>query len=211
MLSSLVQRIIYKYITSGIKCTKVLAEDGITTKELVISQLDGLSREMSVNINLFRGKYPNITRMASIAKNLDEYQFLVCREISSIPDFDPMKIQLQKYRVGVIAAFAKLVAILEDVDNLSAELEKWNSFANSLLVETSETLLKARNKMKKKEGNNNDVNSSNSSDQFQAGYSQQNLRIKEALNFFGVPEKEIDEELIRVYSGNTDLDKLTEP
>lgn len=208
MLSSLVQRIIYKYITSGIKCAKILAEDGITTKELVISQLDGLSREMSVNINLLRGKYPNITRTASIAKNLDEYQFLVCREISSIPDFDPMKIQLQKYRVGVIAAFAKLVAILADVDNLSAELEKWNSFANSLLVETSETLLKARNKMKKKEGDNND---SNSSDQFQAGYSQQNLRIKEALNFFGVPEKEIDEELIRVYSGNTDLDKLTEP
>jgi hypothetical protein len=208
MLSSLVQQIIYKYITSGIKCTKVLAEDGITSKELVISQLDGLSREMSVNINLLRGKYPNITRTASIAKNLDEYQFLVCREISSIPDFDPLKIQLQKYRVGVIAAFAKLVAILEDADNLSAELEKWNSFANSLLVETSETLLKARNKMKKKEGHNND---SNSSDQFQAGYSQQNLRIKEALNFFGVPENDIDEELIRVYSGNTDLDKLTEP
>ena len=207
MLSSLVQQIIYKYITSGIKCTKVLAEDGITTKELVISQLDGLSREMSVNINLLRGKYPNITRTASIAKNLDEYQFLVCREISSIPDFDPLKIQLQKYRVGVIAAFAKLVAILEDVDNISAELEKWNSFANSLLVETSETLLKARNKMKKKEGHNND---SNSSDQFQAGYSQQNLRIKEALNFFGVPENDIDEELIRVYSGNTDLDKLKE-
>jgi len=206
-LSSLVQQIIYKYITSGIKCTKVLAEDGITSKELVISQLDGLSREMSVNINLLRGKYPNITRTASIAKNLDEYQFLVCREISSIPDFDPLKIQLQKYRVGVIAAFAKLVAILEDADNLSAELEKWNSFANSLLVETSETLLKARNKMKKKEGHNND---SNSSDQFQAGYSQQNLRIKEALNFFGVPENDIDEELIRVYSGNTDLDKLKE-
>jgi hypothetical protein len=208
MLSSLVQQIIYKYITSGIKCTKVLAEDGITSKELVISQLDGLSREMSANINLLRGKYPNITRTASIAKNLDEYQFLVCREISSIPDFDPLKIQLQKYRVGVIAAFAKLVVILEDADNLSAELEKWNSFANSLLVETSETLLKARNKMKKKEGHNNDVNSS---DQFQAGYSQQNLRIKEALNFFGVPENDIDEELIRVYSGNTDLDKLTEP
>ena len=210
MLSSLVQRIIYKYITSGIKCTKVLSEDGITSKELVISQLDGLSREMSVNINLLRGKYPSITRTASIAKNLDEYQFLVCREISSIPDFDPLKIQLQKYRVGVIAAFAKLVAILEDADNLSAELEKWNSFADSLLVVTSETLLKARNKMKK-ESNNNDVNSSNSSDQFQAGYSQQNLRIKEALNFFGVPENDIDEELIRVYSGNTDLDKLTEP
>ena len=208
MLSSLVQQIIYKYITSGIKCTKVLAEDGITTKELVISQLDGLSREMSVNINLLHGKYPNITRTASIAKNLDEYQFLVCREISSIPDFEPLKIQLQKHRVGVIAAFAKLVAILEDADNLSAELEKWNSFANSLLVETSETLLKARNKMKKKEGHNND---SNSSDQFQAGYSQQNLRIKEALNFFGVPENDIDEELIRVYSGNTDLDKLKEP
>jgi hypothetical protein len=208
MLSSLVQQIIYKYITSGIKCTKVLAEDGITSKELVISQLDGLSREMSVNINLLRGKYPNITRTASIAKNLDEYQFLVCREISSIPDFDPLKIQLQKYRVGVIAAFAKLVAILEDANNLSAELEKWNSFANSLLVQTSETLLKARNKMKKKEGHDND---SNSSDQFQAGYSQQNLRIKEALNFFGVPENDIDEELIRVYSGNTDLDKLKEP
>jgi len=31
------------------------------------------------------------------------------------------------------------------------------------------------------------------------------------LNFFGVPENDIDEELIRVYSGNTDLDKLTEP
>jgi hypothetical protein len=206
MLSSLVQRIIYKYITSGIKCTKVLAEDGITTKELVITQLDGLSREMSVNINLLRGKYPNITRTASIAKNIDEYQFLVCREISLIPDFDPLKIQLQKYRVGVIAAFAKLVAILEDVDNLSAELDKWNSFANSLLVETSETLLKARNKMKKEGYNNN----SNSSDQFQTGYSQQNLRIKEALNFFGVPEKDIDEELIGVYSGNTDVDKVTE-
>ena len=125
MLSSLVQRIIYKYITSGIKCAKILAEDGITTKELVISQLDGLSREMSVNINLLLGKYPNITRTASIAKNLDEYQFLVCREISSIPDFDPLKIQLQKYRVGVIAAFAKLV-------DLSAS--KFSAKAKGLVV-----------------------------------------------------------------------------
>ena len=54
---------------------------------------------------------PAIGDVASAAKNLDEYQFLICSLVPSLPDSNPSKMELQKYRVAIIAAFAKLVPL----------------------------------------------------------------------------------------------------
>src|SRR5207247_8882904 len=79
-------------------------------------------------------------------KNLDEYQFLLCSLIRSLPDSDPSKLELQKYRVGIIAAFARMV------DNLLVirqdDLEKWNRHARLLLDETSDVYIKVKSNAK---------------------------------------------------------------
>ncbi len=96
-----------------------------------------------------------------------------------MPDSNPMKLQLQKYRIGIFGAFAKLVPLLISL-NSNEELQSWNSFANILLMEVSESLVKARSNPK----------------EWKRSY---NIRLKEALDFFEIPEKEVEEELIRIY------------
>ena len=49
--------------------------------------------------------------------------------------------ELQKYRVVIIAAFAKLVSLLNNMRQ--EELEQWSKHAKALLEGTSETYLNA--------------------------------------------------------------------
>ena len=51
----------------------------------------------------------SIRGTSSLAKNLDEYQYIVCH---AIPDANPYKKELQKCRVLIIASFAKLIPML---------------------------------------------------------------------------------------------------
>ena len=152
-------------------CDRLLTNDGITSPELRIKGLQGVFGAASVDV---RKVVPQVAHTASIAKNLDEYQFLLCSLIRSLPDSDPSKLELQKYRVGIVAAFARMV------DNLLAmrqdDLEKWNRYARLLLDETSEVYVKVRSNAK--------------------------LRVtshKEAFEFFGVPEDKIDSSLREFY------------
>ena len=177
----LIQVIVNKHISTVQKCRKLLSKDGITSQELVIESLDGLFDGITANIKLQRTVLANIGHTATIAKNLDQYQFIICTEIPSMHDSNPLKLQLQKYRIAIIASFVKLVPLLRSL-NSDKDLEKWNSFANILLTEASETVVKARTIQK----------------EVRKSYSI-NVRLKEALDFFGVPEKEIDHELESMY------------
>ena len=181
-MQKLLQAIVNKHISTAQRCRKLLSRDGITTQELVIDRLDGLFEGISVNIKSQRTTLSNIGYTATIAKNLDQYQFIICSEIPSMYDSNPFKLQLQKYRIAIIASFVKLVPLLRTL-NSNKDLQKWNSFANILLMEASETLVKARTNQK----------------EVRKSYSNNNIRLKETLDFFDVPEEEIDHELESIY------------
>jgi hypothetical protein len=51
--------------------------------------------------------------------------------------------ELQKYRVAIIAAFVKLVPLLLLKDIRQEDLVQWSKYAKALLEETSDAYLKA--------------------------------------------------------------------
>ena len=161
-------------LLAGPGCRKLLAGDGITTAELSIKGMQGVFEAASVDARSARKSVPEVGQAASLAKNLDEYQFLICSLVPSLPDSDPSKLQLQKYRVGIVAAFAMLAALLKEAS--PGDLAQWNHHARSLLEETSEAYVKAKSDAKLQV----------------AGH-------KEAFEFFGVSEEKIDVALAAFY------------
>jgi hypothetical protein len=155
-------------------CRRLLASDGITSPELIVTGMQGIFEAASVDVRSARKNIPAIGEAASIAKNLDEYQLLICSLVPSLPDSNPSKLQLQKYRVATVAAFAMLAAMLKEIR--PGDLAQWNRHARSLLEETSEAYLKAK-----------------SNAQLQVA------SHKDAFEFFGVPEDRIDAALRAFY------------
>jgi len=100
---------------------------------------------------------PAIGDVASAAKNLDEYQFLICSLVPSLPDSNPSKMELQKYRVAILAAFAKLVPLLLLKDIRQDDLVQWSKHAKALLEETSDTYLQANSNSKMQITSHKDV------------------------------------------------------
>jgi hypothetical protein len=155
-------------------CQRMLIGDGITVSELSVKGLPGVIEAASVDMRWARKNIPSIGQSASIAKNLDEYQLMICSMIPSIPDSDPRKLQLQKYRVAAVAAFARLAAVLKELD--AESLGRWNANAGPLMESTSEAYLKARSNSKL-----------------------QVASRKETFEFFEVPEDKIDAALAAFY------------
>jgi len=131
-MANLCQIIVNKYIINDIKCHKLLSKDGITTQDLVIDKIEGLFEGISVNVKLQRSRFASIGSTSSIAKNLDEYQYIVCSEVRSLPDSNPFKKELQKYRIIIITSFAKLIPILSSLGS-DKDLQDWNRFAQVLI------------------------------------------------------------------------------
>jgi hypothetical protein len=98
---------------------------------------------VSIDARSTKKSVPAVGDVASAAKNLDEYQFLICSLVPSLPDSNPSKMELQKYRVAIIAAFAKLVPMLLLKSMRQDDLVQWSKHAKALLEETSDTYLKA--------------------------------------------------------------------
>ena len=177
-MANLSQIIVNKYIINDIKCHELLSKDGVTTQDLVIDNVS--FQDISVNIKLQRSRFPSIGSTSSIAKNLDEYQYIVCSEVRSLPDSNPFKKELQKYRIIIMTSFAKLIPILSSLGS-DKDLQEWNRFAQVLLTQVSETLHKTR------------VN--------QKGYEKSNSKaLKSAFDFFGISEEEVDNILQNIYS-----------
>jgi hypothetical protein len=162
-------------LAADLSCQKLLIDDGITTSNLSIKSIQGIIDPISIDARSTRKNIPALGDTASIAKNLDEYQYLICSLIPSLPDTNPSKLALQKYRVATVAAFAMLTALLKEIS--PEELAKWNTHAKSLLEETSEAYVKAKSNAKL-----------------------QVTSHKEAFKFFGVPEDRIDEALRIFYN-----------
>jgi hypothetical protein len=144
-LPSLINSIISRQLNSS-SCSKLLLGDGVTTFDLTIKGVHGLFGPVSIDVQSTRRSATAIGDVASAAKNLDEYQFLICSLVPSLPDSNPSKMELQKYRVAIIAAFAKLVLLLKDIRQ--EDLVQWSKHAKALLEETSDTYHKASSNSK---------------------------------------------------------------
>jgi hypothetical protein len=155
-LPSLLNSIISRQLSSS-SCSKLLSGDGITTFDLTIKGVHGLFEPVSIDVRSTRKIVPAIGDVASAAKNLDEYQFLICSLVPSLPDSNPSKMELQKYRVTILAAFAKLVPLLLLKDIRQDDLVQWSKHAKALLEETSDTYLKTNSNSKMQIASHKDV------------------------------------------------------
>lgn len=131
-------RLINKYV-ENLDCFFAILSDGITSDNFMITKSDGLFLPTTLNVQ-FKNRYPSLGKTFSIAKNLDYYQNKICQLVPSFPDSSSMKINLQKYRVIVIALLLRLVEIIHT--RLSEpSLQEWNILADSVLISTSETVI----------------------------------------------------------------------
>ena len=155
------------------RCRKFLAGDGITTPEFTISAFPGVFEGLSIDARAARKSSPAFGDAFSVAKNLDEYQFRICTLVPSLAD-SPVKVMLQKYRIAIAAAFAKLVPVIRDDQ---AGLPAWTQHARSLLVEASDAYVAATASVPRAP----------------------KPKIGEALVFFGLHEVDVDKALASVY------------
>jgi|SRR5919106_4347710 hypothetical protein len=133
----LLHAIIQRSISSYLPCRSLVSSDGITTRNFTIDCFPGIYAGASIDAVLSRRTINILGNTLGIAKNLDEYQLKICSKIPSIPDSDPVKLHLQKFRIGIIASFAALVPILHS-DEPAKGLVRWNIFAAKLLRKTSD-------------------------------------------------------------------------
>jgi hypothetical protein len=178
------------YITNDRKCHKLLSNDGITSPVLTIDKVEGLFEGITVNVKFRKSSFASIGTTSSIAKNLDEYQYIVCREIRSIHDINPYKKDLQKYRILIISAFAKLIPLLASITS-DKNLQDWNRFAQILLTQVSETLVKSRVNRERNNGTDSRIMNS-------TALSKQN-QITDVCKFLDIPEQEMDKLLEELY------------
>jgi hypothetical protein len=169
------RRIIEKYIINDAKCCKFMSKDGITTQELAIEKVDGIFDSVQMDARP-ESTLPAVARACGILKNLDDYQYIVCSEIRGIPDSSPYKKILQKYRVTIVAAFARFVIIIRS--KIMTVLQEWIHFAQLLLEVLSDTLAKAR---------------------LNTDFKPSNEPTGLMFDYFGMPEKEVDDLLESIY------------
>ena len=153
------------------KCKKFLAGDGVTTLDFTLLSLAGVFEGVSFDARAAKKEMPALGEAFGIAKNLDEYQHRICNLVPSLADSDPAKVQLQKYRIGIIAAFARLAVLVK-----TGEVSEWNRHARLLLEEASNAY----------------VASGSGSKPYAAS-------IAGALTFFGLQENAVDRALAAMY------------
>jgi hypothetical protein len=177
-MANLYRIIINKYIINDAKCHRLLSSDGVTSRDLVIEKVRGLLEGIRVDTKSEASMLPNIVKASGIAKNLDQYQYIVCSEVRDIPDTNSYKKELQKYRIAIIASFAKLISIL--LSRSDRDLQEWNYFAQILLTQISEILAKVRLKQDKHDNINKDL-------------------LKSTFDYFDLPEPDVDRILQSIY------------
>ena len=131
----LLHAIIQRSISSHLPCRSLVSSDGITTRNFTIDCFPGIYARTSIDAALSRRTINILGNTLGIAKNLDEYQLKICLKIPSIPDSDPVKLYSQKFRIGIIASFAILVATLHsDAKGIFAAklLRKTSDFFNNM-------------------------------------------------------------------------------
>jgi hypothetical protein len=153
------------------KCKKFLAGDGVTTPDFTLVSLAGVFEGTSFDARAAKKQAPALGEAFGIAKNLDEYQHRICALVPSLADSDPAKVRLQKYRIAIIAAFAKLAALIK-----TGDVAEWSRHARLLLEEASNAYVAAG-----------------------SGQKPYAASIADALSFFGLQEGAVDGALASMY------------
>lgn len=174
-MGSVVLAAIMRFI--GTPCRRLLAGDGITSVDFTVNNAHGIFERLSIDARAAKKSAPAIGGTFGIAKNLDEYQYRICSLLPSLADSNPAKVQLQKYRIAIIASFAALVATIKS----GASTAEWNIHARALLVESSDLYVAA------------------AAAATSSGQGMQPTRAGDAFSFFGVPEQEVDKAVKQMY------------
>jgi hypothetical protein len=133
--------IVQKLADGTLQCERMISNDGVTTRNFTIDRLSGIFEGVSLDADLSRQNTPPLGKALGIAKNLEEYQLKICLIVSSFSVTDPIKSNLQKFRLAIVASFAVLVVTLKSRHTING-LESWNFFATKLLIKVSEFISK---------------------------------------------------------------------
>jgi hypothetical protein len=125
MSGAILNAIVQKLADGTLQCQHIISNDGITTRNSTIDKLSGIFEGVSLDADLSRQNIPLLGKTMGVAKNLDEYQLKICLIVSSFSDTDPIKLNLQKFRLAIIASFAVLVVTLKLRDTING-LKSWN-------------------------------------------------------------------------------------
>ena len=129
---------ISKSVISSTPCKKFLASDGISSNNLLLKDQTGKVLLNCKNVNVIKGKIDGIGISFAITKNLDEYQFLICKYIPALPDHDIFKLKFQKMRLLITMFINKMVDMLLQPKINSKVLADLNKHGNAILLEVSE-------------------------------------------------------------------------
>jgi lantibiotic modifying enzyme len=129
---------ISKSVISSASCKKFLASDGISSSNLLLKDQSGKVLLSCKNVNALKGKIDGIGVSFAITKNLDEYQFLICKYIPTLPDHNVFKLKFQKVRLLIIMFINKMVDVLLQPKINSKVLADLNKHGNAILLEVSE-------------------------------------------------------------------------
>ena len=130
--------LITKSIISSSSCKKFLASDGISSNNLLLKDQSGKVLLNCKNVNALKGKIDGVGVSFAITKNLDEYQFLLCKYIPTLSDHDVFKLKFQKMRLIIILFINKMVDVLLQPKINSKVLADLNKHGNAILLEVSE-------------------------------------------------------------------------
>ena len=129
---------ISKSVISSTTCKKYLASDGISSNNLLLKDQTGKVLLNCKNVNVLKGKIDGIGVSFAITKNLDAYQFLICKYIPALPDHDMFKLKFQKMRLLITMFINKMVDVLLQSKINSKALADLNKHGNAILLEVSE-------------------------------------------------------------------------
>lgn len=137
-LTESMHSLVSKSVISSTTCKKFLDSDGISSNNLLLKDQSGKVLLNCKNVNALKGKIDGIGVSFAITKNLDEYQFLICKYIPTLPDHDVFKLKFQKMRLLIILFINKMVDVLLQPKINSKVLAELNKHGNAILLEVSE-------------------------------------------------------------------------
>ncbi|MDN5845219.1 MAG: hypothetical protein L0H53_02985 [Candidatus Nitrosocosmicus sp.] len=138
ILTESMYSLVSKSVFSTASCKKFLASDGISSSNLLLKDQSGKVLLNCRNVNALKGKIDGIGISFAITKNLDEYQFVLCNYIPTLPDHDIFKLKFQKMRLLITMFITKMVDVLLQPKINSKVLADLNKHGNAILLEVSE-------------------------------------------------------------------------
>ena len=97
-----------------------------------------------INVGLFSNKIVELVRASTIAANLDNAQYLVCKTKNSTTDPD-LKVNCEKIYLQIVLSLTQLESIFESIKmdpspEMRTELTEWIKYCGSLNKHAIETI-----------------------------------------------------------------------